>query len=60
MKPSDAQEYLYVPKAELEQALAVGAVTLPGEARLAKPRPLPPMVRDENFARWMTPAAKYQ
>ena len=53
-------EFLYVPRDEMSEALGLGSLLYPGEARLVKPRPLPDEVHDADFARWQTPAAKYR
>lgn len=52
--------FLYVPDAELEEALYLGAVRIEGDARLAIPNPLPPGVTQQAFDRWQTPEACYR
>jgi hypothetical protein len=54
------REFLYVPASEVEEALALGAVQVPGDARLAKPRPLPVDVPEVAFDRWRTTASRYR
>lgn len=54
------REFLYVPKAEQDEALSLGAVWVTGDARLVTPRPLPMGVSDDAFERWRTAPAKYR
>lgn len=63
MKPfleSGRRQFLYVPQDERGEAETLGAVLVPGDARMAKPRPLPMNVSDEDFERWRTVASRYR
>lgn len=52
-------DFIYVPNAELPEALALGARRLAGDARLIMPRPLPDGVSAKSFDRWRTQEARY-
>lgn len=52
-------DFIYVPSAELSEALALGARRLAGDARLIMPRPLPDGVSAKSFDRWRTQEARY-
>ena len=52
--------YLYVPQAEVDEALSMGAVWVAGDSRLVQPRPLPLGVSEAAFARWRTAQARYR
>lgn len=44
--------WLYVPATEIQDAMALGAVLVKGDSRLAMPHPLPKGIDEEAFDRW--------
>lgn len=57
--PADS-DYLYVPDDERDEALFLGARLVPGDSRLAIPRPLPQGITAEDFASWRTLESRYR
>lgn len=53
-------DFLYVPEDEISEALSIGAKMIPGDARLVKPRPVPPKVDAKAFERWQTVLARHR
>jgi hypothetical protein len=52
--------FLYVPDDEIPEALSLGAKMIEGDARLLKPRPIPPKIDPKAFDRWQTDQARYR
>lgn len=56
----DAEDALYVPEEEVPEALSFGAKWIEGDARLMRPRPIPPGVAARQFDRWKSDEARYR
>lgn len=57
---NNKSEWLYVPDAEIPEALALGARMIEGDGRLIIPSPFPPGINRAAFARWQTDQARYK
>ena len=60
MEKRAGRTFLYVPEEEADEAIALGAILIPGDARFVVPVPLPVGVTEKSFERWKGQRARYR